>query len=181
MGFKVGDTVRIVTSNAYSDCKGTVVTRAYGSIWDYNVSFSEDKRKFGFRESELELVPGTPDVGDTVRVSLGGVVERYEERDGGVVMVGVSDGGAIWVKAKYAEVISKAVKEPVVLGLGSLLVDGATAPAGSIARDLTDFRAAIAVSNGVNWVWVDDATTATFPLLLGYKVTYVPPAVVVSA
>lgn len=122
MTFAVGDRVRVSFNlSGFFGQIGTIVAVDWKKTLPYQVDLQRRYSVF-FDKDELELVkPETPEVGDMVRVSVEGTVERCEDRDGGVVMVGVSDGGAIWVKAKYAEVTSKAAKEPVVLRVGDLI------------------------------------------------------------
>ena len=121
MTFAVGDRVKITFKpSGFFGQIGTIVEADRMKTLPYQVDLPSGYRVF-FDEKELELVkPETPEVGDTVRVSFEGQVTRAEERDGGVVLIR-SESGNSWHKASDAEIISKAVKEPVVLRAGDLI------------------------------------------------------------
>lgn len=184
MSFEVGDWVvvrdGIKETDMYRGRRGIVkdINMSF-SVYDTEVLLDGDRggdtTAFHSTELVLESAP-VPEVGDTVRVTLDGVVERSEDRDGGVLMVGVSDGGAVWIKAKHAEVTSKAVMEPVVLGVGDKVLEGSTAPVGTLA---TGTGLTPLMFDGKGWVFVTApsvyATNAV--VLSSYVVAFVPSVI----
>lgn len=182
MGFEVGDWVVVRDGvEATKDYRGR-----RGIVKDTNMSFSiydtdvlldgdSDGDTISFHSTELILESAlAPEVGDTVRVTFEGKVDIVDVTGG--VRVTTPGGENAWFRHDSIEVTSKAVKEPVVLGVGDKVVEGATAPVGALAggAGLTPL-----MFDGEGWVYVTTpsvyATNAV--VLSSYVVTFVPPVI----
>lgn len=177
MTFAVGDMVRVTFNpSGFFGKIGTIIAADRMKILPYQVALPGGYNVF-FDEKEIGLVmPEIPEVGDMVRVCVDGTVERYEDRDGGVVLVVGAGGEYFWAKAKNTEVTSKAAKVPAVLRVGDTVVAGVPTPVGSVARkNKSDMRA---LFNGLEWVYITESfSPVASHKLKEFVVYYVPPVV----